>query len=198
MEKFVGITVGFFLFAIFHSVFAALPVQQTLERRLGRLGRCYRLMYNVLSIAFIAILVWLFPPTGEVLYSVPPPYNYLMRLVQFFGVVMFAASLTGFSQGSFLGLHCLSKRARPPVERLNTGGLYRYCRHPMYTASMLYLLFQPTMNVGLLAYTINILLYFWIGSIFEERRLLRIFGEEYERYRRQVPKFIPRLSLKSQ
>jgi protein-S-isoprenylcysteine O-methyltransferase Ste14 len=35
--------------------------------------------------------------------------------------------------------------------------------------------------------------YMLIGAYYEERRLIRIFGEQYVEYRRQVGAFFPRL-----
>ena len=38
--------------------------------------------------------------------------------------------------------------------------------------------------------------YFYIGTFFEERRLVRTFGEEYRAYQRRVPRFLPRPRLR--
>lgn len=44
---------------------------------------------------------------------------------------------------------------------------------------------------------INLLfgLYFWIGSIYEERNLVKDYGKAYEKYRQEVPRFIPKIHL---
>ncbi len=191
MGLFWKITAGFFLFALLHSLLAAFGVQRRLERLLGPLTRCYRLLYNLVSVATFAALVILLPPRGPILYEVPPPFSFFLIFLQFVAAVVFIAALRDFDNREFLGLDCFKSRTQQSPPRLNTGGLFRYCRHPLYTAATLYLLAQPTMSLGRLAYTINIILYFWIGSYFEEKRLIRIFGDAYVEYRRRVPRFIP-------
>jgi protein-S-isoprenylcysteine O-methyltransferase Ste14 len=39
------------------------------------------------------------------------------------------------------------------------------------------------------------ILYFIIGSRFEEKRMIRTIGDDYIRYKEEVPPFIPRFRL---
>ncbi len=48
------------------------------------------------------------------------------------------------------------------------------------------------MTVNLLTAYILIILYFYVGSLHEERRLLAEFGDAYRDYYQQVPRLIPR------
>lgn len=82
-----------------------------------------------------------------------------------------------------------------PPQRLVVTGLYRYCRNPMYLAQMPFLL-------GLFLYRgdLSLLLYaaIWAGVVgslvawHEEPELRRRFGEDYDRYKQQIPRWIPR------
>ncbi len=47
------------------------------------------------------------------------------------------------------------------------------------------------MTLGALLFNILATIYFWVGSFYEEKRLLAAFGEEYEHYRRAVPRLFP-------
>ena len=85
--------------------------------------------------------------------------------------------------------------AMPPKE-LVVRGLYRFVRNPMYIAGCLVLagealLFQ---SKELLIY---FLVMFGVFNIFilavEERELSNTFGESYQRYRKSVRRWIPRL-----
>jgi protein-S-isoprenylcysteine O-methyltransferase Ste14 len=75
--------------------------------------------------------------------------------------------------------------------KLTTDGLYTYVRHPLYTAGLVFLWLTPEMTVNRLALWIVLSLYFVIGAYFEERKLLRDFGQAYADYKARVPMLIP-------
>jgi protein-S-isoprenylcysteine O-methyltransferase Ste14 len=76
---------------------------------------------------------------------------------------------------------------------LVASGLYRWVRHPLYTAGMGFLWFNTFMTVNLLAFNLGLTLYLIIGAYYEEGKLLVEFGEAYARYRQKTPMFLPRL-----
>ena len=78
---------------------------------------------------------------------------------------------------------------------LVTTGIYRFSRHPAYLSFLakglgIFLIVPNLISLLLLAYTFVVT----CGhSGEEERRLLKIYGQEYERYRDQVGRFLPKL-----
>jgi protein-S-isoprenylcysteine O-methyltransferase Ste14 len=84
-----------------------------------------------------------------------------------------------------------------PTEELVVGGLYRFVRNPMYlaVASVIAgqaLLFRSAAMVLWLAVFLAAVVAFVKG--YEEPRLTEQFGDSYERYRRAVPGWWPRLT----
>lgn len=85
--------------------------------------------------------------------------------------------------------------AAPPT-RLVVDGLYRHVRNPMYVAlqaiiiGQALLLGQPRLAAWAAIAAVPPALYV---PLREEPALLARFGEEYERYRRNVPRWLPRL-----
>jgi protein-S-isoprenylcysteine O-methyltransferase Ste14 len=84
--------------------------------------------------------------------------------------------------------------ASPP--RLVVSGFYRYVRNPIYAGFLAVLLGQVLLfgSLGLLQYTLAA----WcVGAAaarwYEEPRLTRKFGAEYQAYRRAVPAWLPRM-----
>ena len=79
---------------------------------------------------------------------------------------------------------------------LATSGIYAYVRHPQYVGFILvmfgFLLQWPTL-LTLAMFPVLVFMYVRLART-EERAALAEFGAEYERYRREVPGFIPRLS----
>lgn len=84
--------------------------------------------------------------------------------------------------------------ASPP--RLVVSGFYRYVRNLIYVGFLAVLLGQVLLfgSLGLLRYT---LVAWCVGAAaarwYEEPRLTRKFGAEYQAYRRAVPAWLPRM-----
>jgi protein-S-isoprenylcysteine O-methyltransferase Ste14 len=84
-----------------------------------------------------------------------------------------------------------------PTSHLVVTGWYRYVRNPMYVAVLAVIVGQALIfgNVALLEYGA---LAWLVAHIFvltyEEPTLRRTFGEEYELYCANVPRWIPRLT----
>lgn len=83
-----------------------------------------------------------------------------------------------------------------PTEQLVVGGDYRFVRNPMYLAVVTAILGQAMIfgSVGLLLYAAAI----WATTAafvrwYEEPVLLERYGDQYERYRRAVRAWLPRL-----
>jgi protein-S-isoprenylcysteine O-methyltransferase Ste14 len=83
-----------------------------------------------------------------------------------------------------------------PTRRLVVSGYNRYVRNPMYAGLVVSIVGQALLfgNLWLLAYAT---LAWAVPAAFvrwyEEPTLARTFGAEYERYRRAVPAWLPRL-----
>ena len=70
-----------------------------------------------------------------------------------------------------------------PQLRLKTGSLYRYLRHPMYWGVLLGLWATPNMTVGHALLAAGLTVYILIAIRFEERDLVRRFGDHYRTWR---------------
>ncbi|MCY4191985.1 MAG: isoprenylcysteine carboxylmethyltransferase family protein [Rhodospirillaceae bacterium] len=75
------------------------------------------------------------------------------------------------------------------AEPLVTHGIHRYVRHPMYAALFLVLWGRAFDETALMTAFWSSL-YLVIGTRYEERKLLRIYGEDYARYMQAVPRFL--------
>ncbi|UCE12922.1 MAG: isoprenylcysteine carboxylmethyltransferase family protein [Candidatus Heimdallarchaeota archaeon] len=77
---------------------------------------------------------------------------------------------------------------------LITDGVFSHVRHPMYLSILLlklgFLLLTMSL-ISIIPWVICIILYDKIAS-FEERELIKILGEEYVEYMKEVPRWIPK------
>lgn len=84
-----------------------------------------------------------------------------------------------------------------PTTKLVRSGVYAYTRNPMITGVLTILLGESIMLRSTAIFT-WFLTFFIINNIyfvlFEEPGLIKRFGEEYREYRKNVPRWIPRLT----
>jgi methanethiol S-methyltransferase len=114
---------------------------------------------------------------------------------------LFLASIAGFiwstrSLGAFdpfgvknIFYHINNKQ--PKILPLAIRGPYKLVRHPLYFFSLMMIWYWPDLSADRLVF--NMLWTGWIiiGTLLEERDLVREFGEDYRDYQRAVPMLIP-------
>ncbi len=181
------------IYGLVHSVLASLPAKELARRWFGPgADRVYRLAYNIFAIASLLPVFALIPILPDrTLYTIPLPWNILTLLGQALAAVLLVVGLLHTGVWSFIGVRQLSGAADPEEDQLVVKGLYRWVRHPLYTAGLLFIWLAPLMSVNLLAMNLGLSLYLVIGAYFEERRLVRIFGPAYAVYQRETPMLIP-------
>lgn len=179
------------LWGILHTLLASHGAKEFFRRTFGDgLMRLYRLLYNLFAVvSFLPTLYLMVVLPDRILYQVPAPFDILMRLGQGISLVLLVAAVYQTDLFSFVGLSQIFKEEK--TGSLMTGGLYRYVRHPLYTFSLLILWLSPSMSLNSFIVYFALTVYILIGIVFEERKLVREFGQEYEEYRSLTPMLIP-------
>ena len=83
-----------------------------------------------------------------------------------------------------------------PTRKLIVRGVYRHVRNPMITGIMAILLGESLLTASLplfLWFSLFLLTNLIYVPLVEESLLLKKFGDEYDEYRRNVPRWLPRL-----
>ncbi len=177
----------FLIFASIHSLLAIPGIKGRISGLLGQWGRWYRLGYNLISVVLFAWVMsaWPHPP---VIYFIPGIWGLFCYLIQIATAALLCRCAAQLDLPEFLGL-------RPPksAASLFQGGCYGCVRHPQYSLAIVFFVLNPVMTGRWLALTLLSTVYFVIGAWLEEKRLLKEFGDEYRRYRTNVPMFIPSL-----
>ncbi len=183
----------FTIYGLVHSVTAATWFKSRLRRLIGpSFDRGYRLVYNTFAGISLLPLFWMLavlPDRG--LYAVPSPWAWLMMAGQAAALVGAGITLLQTNVWHFAGLAQIAAADPTATGSLNVRGTYAWVRHPLYTFSLIFLWLTPSMTVNLLVTYAIFTAYFYLGSIHEERRLVREFGEAYVRYQASVPRLIP-------
>jgi protein-S-isoprenylcysteine O-methyltransferase Ste14 len=187
------ITIFFIVYAVVHSLLASFMVKNWGRRIFGPgVERWYRLVYNILAVLTLLPLgPMLAVLPAQTLYLAPAPWHWLMLAGQLLALSGLGLAFLHTGPWHFLGLAQLLGQQSNQSGELSRRGCYGWMRHPLYTFSMLFLWLSPIMTTNLLTVNLIFTLYFYIGSIFEERRLLAEFGPVYREYQQQVSRFIP-------
>jgi methanethiol S-methyltransferase len=185
-----------------HSLLASVTVKQWAQDLVGpRKARFYRFYYNLFSgISFLVILVIAYLTPDRRLYSIPQPWSLIMIIGELLAVIILVAGLRQTDVWEFIGIRQLlvteinnsSKARDKKVDgRLVTSGVYRYVRHPLYSAGIAFIWLLPVMTTNVFAINLAMTIYVVIGAYFEERKLRTEFGKEYADYADLTPMFIP-------
>ena len=127
------------------------------------------------------------------LYQISAPWSYLMLAGQGISVFLLFVAVLQTDTLSFIGLRQLFSDDKNG--KLVVNGLYRFVRHPLYTFGLLILWLTPSMTVNSLLFYITLTIYILVGAYFEERKLLREFGQEYADYQQSTPMLVPGLKF---
>ena len=193
MDSYILITLIFF-WGLVHSIIASLRVKELIKKKLGeRAFRYYRLVYNIFAgISFLPILRLLFIMRDFQLYSIPKPWVIFTMFAQFVSLMVLMIGLKQTGALEFLGMHVfVSGKNKAETQYLNTGGLFKIIRHPLYSAGFVLMWCSPVMTRNSLLVTICLSIYMLVGAIFEERKLIIEYGDIYRDYRKKVPMLIP-------
>lgn len=181
------------LYGLLHSFLASLKVKAVFKEWLGeRHEQWFRVVYNLMAIfTFLPIvgLIVLLPDAR--IYVIHYPWVILSSLLQLLAVITLVIGLHQTGIGSFLGLSQLFLPTKTESTVLVTGGLYRFVRHPLYTAGLIFIWLTPILSWNILAFNVGLTIYILFGLHIEEKKLRRIYGEAYEQYRRTTPALIP-------
>lgn len=179
-------------YGMLHSLLASRACKRWIRTRFGPpVDRFYRLGYNLLAIvSFLPVLALLAWRPGDVIYRLGIPWNAIAVAGQLLAATLLGIGLLQSDAWSFLGLRQLTHPEQSPSP-LVVSGLYRWVRHPLYSAGLAFIWLTPWMTSGLLGLNLVLTAYVIAGSRLEERRLLAEFGVSYREYQRQVPSLIP-------
>lgn len=183
-------------YASLHSFMAHPSVKEVLADSFGwAYDRYYRLFYNFVS--FVTLVPVLAIPArhpGLMIYRIPSPLVWLTASVQLLAIMVLLIGLLQTDPLRFLGLRQFAVgSAHAQYDELTTEGLYRYVRHPLYTAGLVFIWLTPVMTTSLLALNLAFSAYLYVGSVLEEQRLVDRFGDDYIEYQSQVPRLFPRM-----
>ncbi|MFZ2865009.1 MAG: hypothetical protein WA440_09685 [Ignavibacteriaceae bacterium] len=202
MEYFWDVVTLIFLFALYgsvHSVLASDKIKIIFKKLFGKFIAFYRLLFNIFALLSLYYIWEAAPHPSLQIYQLPPPFDYLVLIPQLTAMAGMIWCFKYISLKEFLGVNQIERFFKKEYSEnelderytLRISGPYKYSRHPVYFFSIIFLLFRAEMNLFYLTMFISFTAYFYIGSYYEEKKLVRLFGDVYSNYRKNVPRIFP-------
>lgn len=181
------------LFAVQHSVMARKWFKDWWTRIVPK--PVERSTYVLFSSVALILLFVLWRPLGGLIWSVEDPIGrVVLRSLFAFGWALILYSTFLINHFDLFGLRQVwrSLRGQPEEElRFTTPGPYQLVRHPLYVGWLFAFWMTPVMTFAHLLFSVATTAYILLAIQFEERDLVRQFGDRYRDYRRSVPMLIP-------
>ncbi|HEX9952058.1 MAG TPA: hypothetical protein VGB53_09840 [Rubricoccaceae bacterium] len=198
-----------------HSALASATVKRLAARVVGERARdaFYRPFYLAQS---VAATVWLGRALRRIpehtLAVYPPPVHAVLRGAHVAAGAFGVWALVSARIGRISGLDAVARaasgrrvRPTPPAHgpygrggQLHVEGPFRRTRHPLNVAFLPMLWSARRLTTRRLGAALVGTAYLFAGSVLEERRNRAAYGAAYDRYRRRVPFFWPRLRAADQ
>lgn len=173
-------------FGISHSILASSYLKSKFETRF------YRLIYNVLSLITFGFIYWQYQKSPDELLFASFFNSTVSSFLIGLSLGFLLSTLLQYNLKEFSGFDAFGSKSEEI--HLKTDGFLRFVRHPLYSAIILLAITlfinEPTIKNGICLFAST--LYILIGIYFEEKKLVRLFGDDYNAYKAKTPMLIPK------
>jgi len=181
------------IFSALHSLFAADGWKKRMQRILKSNYKFYRVVYSCFAlITLIIVAAYNFYMPSFLLWNITT----IERIIAIACMIICGSVMLLFTKRFFFDLSGADVFKKQPVTRqLIKTDLYKYVRHPLYSATLgfIWSIFFYNPLLSNLISCVCITVYTIAGIYLEEKKLVYEFGENYIRYRSQTPMLIPKI-----
>lgn len=192
----VNILLAWAAFGAFHSLTVSGGYERLARRAMGERGfsAYHRLLFTAYSAAAAgAVLLYVRSLPDAPLYRIDGWARIVFHAVQLAGAALLL--WTPWDLLEFVGLRQLLRHLRGEAPEgqgpLFTGKAYAVVRHPLYLGCSVILAIHPYQTRNSFVSAAAIVAYFYVGTFFEENRMVRKFGDAYREYQGRIPRFLP-------
>jgi protein-S-isoprenylcysteine O-methyltransferase Ste14 len=170
-------------------------IRRPFPERLGHVlpGHLFPAVYSIASGVALLLMIVLWQRT-PVLLTLDGAPRWALRgvfVLAGFGFLWAVRSLRSFDTFGLEPIRAHLRGDEPRSLPLAIRGPYRWVRHPLYSLFLVFLWVCPDITADRLLFNTLFTVWIVVGSILEERDLVRQFGDVYRTYQRQVPMLVP-------
>ncbi len=184
------------LFGLQHSVMARRPFKAWLATFLP--ASAERATFCLGSAISLAIIAYFWLPMGGSIWQISAQVpSIAVQMIGFGGWLLLVIATFQLDHFELFGLKqtylpLVGKSMPDPA--FKTPGLYKVVRHPIQLGVLLGIWAVPESTVNHLVLALGMSFYILLGLYFEEKDLVRDFGEAYRDYKKRVAKLLPFLA----
>ena len=186
MKNEIIIGILWLVYGIIHSLLASEFMKKIF------VTKYYRLIYNLIAVILLVLILYLLIVTKSARLIPSSFFNQLLGgIMMLSGICVMYISIKGYASKEFLGTDFNSTK----LPTLKTDDLSAFVRHPLYMGTLLFMwgIFGFFATESCLISVLILTIYIRIGMYFEEKKLVKLFGKQYEEYQKNVPMLIPKL-----
>jgi protein-S-isoprenylcysteine O-methyltransferase Ste14 len=179
-------------FAIQHSVMARQGFKRAWTQVVPK--HLERSTYVLAASLMLALLLWQWRPIPQIVWELHGPAATVLSVTFWLGWAILLTSTFLLNHFELFGLKqtWTYLRAGDQTEaKFRTPSLYKVVRHPLYLGFVIAFWSAPRMSLGHLIFSIATTGYILLGIYFEERDLIKTYGQTYRSYRERVPMLVP-------
>jgi protein-S-isoprenylcysteine O-methyltransferase Ste14 len=181
------------LFGVQHSVMA----RQSFKRGWTKIvpKSAERSTYVLVTTAVLVALFYCWTPMPAIVWAVNDPlWSGVLTVLFFLGFGLVLLSTFLIDHFELFGLAQVWRRfnnRQDAAPTFHTPLFYKNVRHPLYLGFLIAFWATPTMTAGHLLFAAIWTGYIFVAIGYEERDLVRLFGDQYRQYMARVPMIFP-------
>lgn len=175
------------VFALQHSVMARPAFKHWLNQCLPEATQRSHFVWTSGVVSAILVFCWQ-PITGQI-WQVEGQAAWVVWAIFGFGWAYLLAATFAINHFDLFGLRqvwfAIKHEPYQPVA-FKEHWMYRYSRHPIMLGVLIGIWALPSMDASLLMMSVGLTAYIAIGLYFEERDLIKVWGQQYRDYQQRV------------
>lgn len=194
MITYLMLTVFWLIFFATHSALASSQIKLRVNNLHPLFKSYYRLFYNLISTIILAPIIYTyFKLPAEFILKPTQAFEILGYILVISATYILVAGFKNYRTDEFVGIYQIKNHHEFHPSNLSRTGWNSIVRHPLYFGGIILIvglfLIAPTIKLGitgLLAIT-----YLYIGTLWEEKKLISEFGSAYLVYQKEVSMILP-------